>query len=194
MRVCFVLAIAVLAAFTAELVAGKTLSGEEVCDDKSWFAAVRSGDTFTVEACLKDKPELGNHQDQLGCTAIVNAAANGHRDIVIALASAAPDAVDVNHQCRSGRTALHHAALRDSIPIARALRNKNASIDIADKDGETALTLAAQHASIRVLAYLNSLTIDIFGLFVGVCLSLCVSVYLCVCVCACVLWLGRQSR
>ncbi|EGD75108.1 hypothetical protein PTSG_06763 [Salpingoeca rosetta] len=145
----------------------KTLADSATCDEKSWFGAVRSADLFTVEACLKEHPELGNKEDAVGCTAIVNAAANKHLDVVQALLKAAPEHVNVNHQCRSGKAALHHAAQQDNVPMVRALHKKAGSLDLQDKDGNSPLSIAAQYGNIRTLAYMNSLTEEIFDTWSG---------------------------
>eukprot|EP00043_Microstomoeca_roanoka_P028556 m.18463 g.18463 ORF g.18463 m.18463 type:complete len:367 (+) comp8494_c0_seq1:56-1156(+) len=145
----------------------KTVGEGRACSAEGWFAAVRANDVFTLKACLEEHPELGNTEDDVGCTAIVNGAANGHNEVVEFLCDQADDLINVNHQCWSGNTAMHYAAQLDNGIMVRQLHKAGARYDIENKEGDSALALAAKKGNLNIVAYMNSLTEDIYESWSG---------------------------
>ena len=115
-------------------------------DQDGWnplhFAAA-SGSIGVVEIIIANGANV-NAADQDGCTPLHCAAHNGHKEIVELLLDTGAN-VDAVSQAES--TALHHAVSAENcqVEIVKAIIEKEAAVDIADKYGRTPLCWAIRN-------------------------------------------------
>eukprot|EP00041_Stephanoeca_diplocostata_P013681 m.241840 g.241840 ORF g.241840 m.241840 type:complete len:367 (-) comp19427_c0_seq1:312-1412(-) len=137
------------------------------CTEKDWFRLTRSDDVQAITQCVVSRGKnVVNLRDEAGCTAIVNAAANKQRSVVLTLLEFG---ADVNSQCRSGNTPLAYAARMGDLDLCKALHEHGASIDfeITPEGGKTALDLAAEHGHLDVVKYLHNIEVSITDSWTG---------------------------
>ena len=105
--------------------------------------AAHNGHKEIVELLLKKGANV-NAVDQNGCTPLHCAAHNGHKEIVELLLDTGAN-VDAVSQAES--TALHHAVSAENcqVEIVKAIIEKEAAVDIADKYGRTPLCWAIRN-------------------------------------------------
>lgn len=102
--------------------------------------AAASGDTDTVNALLARHPQLINHLDEDGQTALHHAACAGHSETVASLLALG---ADVNRQThRRQETPLHLAVKNQRLDVVSTLLDHNAKVDCPNRDGKTPLTYA----------------------------------------------------
>eukprot|EP01147_Barroeca_monosierra_P008208 gene8208-7756_t len=133
-----------VAAIFLHVCSAKTVSTGNDCSEESWFAALHGADTYTIETCLKEKPDLFSLQDERGFNGIMIATQNSSKAMLDVLLKN-KDIVDIDQKTPDGRTALHFAYLVANITIIRTLEQYGASKDIADSSGDTPYDIAKKH-------------------------------------------------
>lgn len=129
------------------------------CTQRAWFDSVRSNTIGTLAHCLSQGFPV-DEQDELGCPAIVNAAANQHVETVAFLISAG---ADVTQTCFSGSSALTYAAKLNNLDLTKVLF-------AADKSGKTvsgALTAAVVAGNLDTIRFLHGMTVDLLESWSG---------------------------
>lgn len=102
--------------------------------------AAASGDTDTINALLARHPQLINHPDKDGQTALHHAACAGHSETVATLLALG---ADVNRQThRRQETPLHLAVKNQRLDVVSTLLDHNAKVDCPNRIGRTPLTYA----------------------------------------------------
>ncbi|MGA2851373.1 MAG: ankyrin repeat domain-containing protein [Terracidiphilus sp.] len=95
--------------------------------------AARSGDIKTVEALLKEHPDLvSSKEEKYGQTPLHIAAFNDRIEVAKLLIA---DKADVNAQANNGATPLHLAAAKGNKDMVELLLASKANIDATDHDG-----------------------------------------------------------
>lgn len=126
--------------------APQELSAEE----QRVFQAARENDVQTIERLRSEGVNL-EARDNLGQTPFIEAAKYGSVDALIALERAG---VDIHVTDSFEANALHHAALSnqpESVRVLKELEFDTKSIRATDIGGQTALHLAAQYDSDKVI-------------------------------------------
>lgn len=114
-----------------------------------WYAA-QNGDLATIELLL----ERGADLRKWGESSLGQACVNGHRDVAEFLISRG---IDVNTIVIKNPewTALMVATNAGQLDVVRMLVRKGASLDIRDKDGNTALMIAERRRKIEIAEFLK---------------------------------------
>ena len=133
-------------------------TGTEKCTSFSWFLAVRSNAVDVVQSCLDSGFPIES-LDEVGCTAIVSAAANKHREILKQLVASG---ANVNAECKSGSTALSYAAKHNDIDAAEYLLSVG-----ADQSRRGAVLVAAKHGFISMIKFLNGIGANLVETWTG---------------------------
>jgi len=131
-----------------------------VFDMTPLMVAASNGQRKAVDALLRINAEC-DYRNAKGETALMFAAGNAQAGVVTQLLEWGADAKirDVD-----GCTALHHAAVkpsRSACEIARLLVASGVDVNIAEKDGETALMVAAYARATNVVRTLITLGADV---------------------------------
>jgi hypothetical protein len=122
-----------------------------VNDERALYEAVRDGDLATVQALIKDNPDLVFHQDGSGKTPLHWAATHGQKDVAEWLVA---NKAEVNASDKDGWTPLHWAAVRGLRDVVELLIANKADANAKTKNVRTALSLASameQRESAEVL-------------------------------------------
>lgn len=90
-----------------------------------------------------------NRPDVYGFTPLMRAVVNQHAEAVAVLLSSPRPVIDA--QDESGNTALHHAVASGRLSIVRQLVKHHASVDLINREGQTASMLAADSPQIERL-------------------------------------------
>ena len=98
--------------------------------------AAEAGDTKQVRELLTAHPDWVDVEDEEGETSLMEAAEDGHLEIVELLLKAG---ANINHQDHSGETALMEAAQESKIECVKLLLEKGAAVGILDADCLSAL-------------------------------------------------------
>jgi uncharacterized membrane protein YgcG len=110
--------------------------------------AARGAPNSSPTAPTSQRPPPTTHPAaQHGVTALMRAAAGGHRAVVNALLTGAKPARPKAHDPATGRTALHFAACADHAAVARALLLLGADPRARCRAGRTPLDECAEHGS-----------------------------------------------
>ena len=128
------------------------LSKEEL-NDKLFYASL-NGDYSVVEFLIKHNLVNINVQGNYGDTALINASANGHIDIVELLIKLG---ADVNIKDRYGDTALFYAVMHKYNDLCELLLKSGAKVNIKDKDGTTPKSLALNNGFDELFNLLNNM-------------------------------------
>ncbi|KAJ5876417.1 uncharacterized protein N7529_002001 [Penicillium soppii] len=107
-------------------------------DDKRLRCAIWRGDYKSFKKLIQ--PQIPNEPDSLGRWPLHLAAERGNKDMVRDLLPL----VDLNLRCSYGQTALHRAAWGGSAAVVKELLQNGSDAIAKDKDGNTALHIAAQ--------------------------------------------------
>jgi ankyrin repeat protein len=103
---------------------------------------------------LLDKGANVNAQNNKGWTALMFAVSMGDEDTMRVLLAA--KRIDANLTDAEGKTVLMQAASENNLDSARILLAHKADADIADRAGETALTIAARRNYTEIIELLAS--------------------------------------
>ena len=107
------------------------------------FNAIARADVETIKKMKLSAKELAHIVQDSGITPLMAAAMHGHWDVAAHLVLSNTDAV--NKQNESGSTALHHAVAQGNLAVVTVLCSLGSlKLDIPDKLGNTALSLAVQ--------------------------------------------------
>jgi|GEM_PF-3132607 len=124
------------------------------------MCAAEQGQLNAIHKLLASKAAVGM-TDNAGCSALMRAAASGATDAVKILlgyevyaTNGDDQPMGINRQDHKGDTALMLAIRAGHYEVVRALVARGASIDIANADGEQALSLAASLGRCRVVRLL----------------------------------------
>ena len=90
--------------------------------------------------------------DERGNTALINASAKGHLEIIDYLIN---NGADLNHQNKQGITSIMKAAERSNYYAIKLLLDKNADISMSDYTGRTLREIAENNRDKRILKLLN---------------------------------------
>jgi ankyrin repeat protein len=116
------------------------------CSPQALRTAAARGDLAAVNACLKSRPSVDAANSD-GLTALMMAAANGHREVVVALITAG---ADVNYATpRDGLTALLMAAHWGHLSTVETLVEKGANVLHKDRGDRNAVDWASGYADGR---------------------------------------------
>lgn len=116
-----------------------------------WFAASRdAGDVRVAEILIENGAGI-DVPDRKGITPLMQAARNGHTELVTFLAR---HGADVNQQAEGGRSALHEAAERGQAEMARTLLEMGANVDASLDTGQRPLELAVLQGHSEVVGVL----------------------------------------
>ena len=96
--------------------------------------------------------------DVNGCTALLNAAKQGHREAVKAFLNFG---VDINKESHQGVTPLLIAAIKNHIEIVKDLIDHGADLNKTDQNGATPLWVAAQNGYIEIVQALVDAGADV---------------------------------
>lgn len=122
----------------------------------TFWKAITLGDTTTVDACLKNYPDLKDMAINDGVTPLHIAAQNGHKDTVIILIAAGANIEAA--LTSNGATPLYTATQNNHIDIVAALFAAGANVDAAlTTNGATPLYMAVQNGDISVVKLLIEL-------------------------------------
>jgi uncharacterized protein len=116
---------------------------ENIHGETALLAASRMGHYDVVQYLLEKNANV-THRDNAGATALAHAARAGHTDIVKLLLSHPRASEFLNRANERGRTPLMLAAEYGHRDIVKLLGEKGAELNARDRDGKTALILAAQ--------------------------------------------------
>lgn len=126
------------------LEAGANKDEEDICGETPLMKAVKGGYIEVVKTLLGAGATV-DKADHSGETAWIKAAKNGQKDVAACLLDNKPDFIDTTD--RDGRTALMLVARNSESAaneeFAKYLLSKQASVNLRDNDGSTALMYAA---------------------------------------------------
>ena len=111
-----------------------------------------------VKFCVEEKGFDVNSRDGYGNTALHEAAARGHLQVLQHLLSSG---ADVKEKSNNGDTALHRAARWGHLQVLQHLLSSGADVNTKNKYGYTALHEAAGREHLQVLQYLLSSGADV---------------------------------
>ena len=109
--------------------------------------AAESGDLAKVRELLDSHPDWVNLVDEEGETALLEAAEEGHAEVVGLLLERG---ASLNHQDEEGETALMEAAEESQLECVKLLLGKGAALGLLEQDGRNAFQLTKDEA-IRAL-------------------------------------------
>ena len=109
--------------------------------------AAESGDTKKVQELLTAHPDGVDIEDEEGETSLMEAAEEGHLEIIELLLKGG---AHINHQDHAGETALMEAAQESKLECVKLLLRKGAALGILDADGLGVL----QHTKDEAIAQL----------------------------------------
>jgi len=109
--------------------------------------AAESGDLAKVRELLDSHPDWVNLVDEEGESALLEAAEEGHGEVVGLLLERG---ASLNHQDDEGETALMEAAEESQLECVKLLLRKGAALGLLDQDGRSAYQLTKDEA-IRTL-------------------------------------------
>lgn len=98
--------------------------------------AAEAGDSKKVQEVLAAHPDWVDVEDEEGETSLLEAAEEGHLEIVEMLLQGG---ARINHQDHDGQTALMEAAQESKLECVKLLLRKGAALGILDGDGLTVL-------------------------------------------------------
>src|SRR5436190_5805191 len=116
--------------------------------DGTLFDAIRADDIRAVRASLKSAADP-NMRDDIGATALMQAAAFSSTDVVRVMLDGG---ADVNAASQGGATALMWAT--GNAATVRLLLDRGASVNAAMRDGTTALVTAARRGNVEAMRLL----------------------------------------
>ncbi len=121
--------------------------------DTPMHGAARAGDLATVEGLLA-AGEAAAAENRIGYTPLMEAAREGRVAVVARLLEAGADLSHHGNRLGMGMTALHLAADRDQVDVARALLARGLAVDVGNTQGTTPLAWALGEGSLGVAALL----------------------------------------
>jgi len=123
------------------------------------YAAIKAGDLETVEALLKNNPDLVHEKgDEMDGTPLHRAADRGETKIAELLLA---NGADINASDAMGARPLHWAADEDRKDVVELLLAKGVEIETRDDDGHTALHHAAAKGACEVAKFLLAHEADV---------------------------------
>ncbi|MBD5164387.1 MAG: ankyrin repeat domain-containing protein [Helicobacter sp.] len=117
-----------------------------------FLQASKNGDIATLRKLLDFGVNVNFRDRTNGSTALMNAAMNGHTEIVKELID---KEAGVNIQKVNGLTALMYAAASGHTEVVKDLLNNGADINLHDKDGRTALDYAKEERRKEIIELLS---------------------------------------
>lgn len=118
--------------------------------DTALHAAARAGNLAKLEQLLSAEGFAIDAENRIGYTALMDAAREGHSDIVTFLLAAGADPQHRGNELGMGMTALHLAADRDRAETARILLEAGLAVDEGNAQGTTPLAWALGEGSFEV--------------------------------------------
>ncbi|CAB9512210.1 Diazepam-binding inhibitor-like 5 [Seminavis robusta] len=123
---------------------GDGYNGQELTLAQTVLRAASQNDAKELQSLLKQYPELVNHRDEDGQSALHLAADKGASEALKALMDAG---ADVNAADGDGITVLHAAVIAENIEACKLLLDHGANAEKADVDGDTPRKCAEEDGS-----------------------------------------------
>ena len=118
----------------------------------AFFLAALEGSSSLVEQYLESEPQLINHVDKDGQTALIIASGAGRFDVVRLLHLAG---AQVNHRDNTGATPMYRASSKNDVKIMEYLFSVGAQLDIPCKNGFTPLIIASLAGNLDAIRFLH---------------------------------------
>lgn len=149
--VCYIAAIAAIAATAQEVVAALLQAGAD--PNTALLDAVKAGHTGIIRALCQAGGIIQVHSEQLACS-LCSTVKAGDEALLRSYLAAGADASVADY---AGRTPLHIAAMEDNLAIASVLVELGgADLDAADRWGTTPAAEARRAGAVHVADYLCS--------------------------------------
>ena len=119
----------------------------------AFFLAALEGSCSLVEQYLESEPEMVNHADKDGQTALTIASGAGRFDVVRLLHLAG---ADVTHRDHTGATPMYRASSKNDVKIMEYLLNAHADLDTPCNNGFTPLIIASLAGHLDAIKFLHA--------------------------------------